>query len=69
MGEAANKISEDYKSSHPGVPWARLVQLRNFYTHGYYRLTPEEVSGTAKKLVPRVARMIAPLIPQETDDL
>jgi uncharacterized protein with HEPN domain len=69
MGEAASRISAQFKAAHSDVPWARLVQLRNFYIHGYDRLSSEQVWGTAKKLVPRVARLVAGLLPPDGDDL
>ena len=68
MGEAANRISAAFKAQNPGVPWDRLIQLRNFYVHGYDRLSVEAIWGTANRLVPRVARMIAPLIPPVRDE-
>ena len=67
MGEAANRVSGPFKEQHTDIPWSRLIQIRNFYVHGYDRLGAEDVWGTAKRLIPRVARMIAPLIPTEED--
>ncbi len=36
IGEAANKLSEDYlhKTSH--IPWARIIGLRNLIIHEYF---------------------------------
>jgi uncharacterized protein with HEPN domain len=68
IGEAANNVSVELRGKHPNVPWARLIHLRNFYVHAYDRLTPEEVWGSAKKLVPRAARLIAPLIVEEEEE-
>ena len=65
-GEAAGRVSAEFKSAHADLPWARLVQLRNFYMHGYERLSPEEVWGTARRLAPQVERIIARLV--QADD-
>lgn len=65
MGEAAGRVSAELKSGHPDVQWARLVKLRNFYIHGYDRLSSAEVWGTATRLVPRVGRLVARLITDE----
>ena len=63
MGEAAGNVSQQFKSNHSELPWARLIRLRNFYIHGYDRLlSPAEVWGTAIRLAPRVGRHVAPLI-------
>lgn len=65
LGEAAGRLSAGFKAAHPELPWGRLIQLRNFYVHAYERLDAKEVWGTATRFVPRVGRMIAPLIPEE----
>lgn len=68
IGEPANRLTAQFRAEHPEVPWKRLSQIRKFYVHGYERLKPEDVWGTAKRFVPRVARMITPLIPEDDDD-
>ena len=35
MGEASNRLSEDFQRQHSGVPWRRLVRLRNSVAHNY----------------------------------
>ena len=67
MGEAANRLTPALRAAHPEVPWSRMVHIRNFYVHGYERLSIEEVWGTVRRLVPRVARLIAPLISQDDE--
>ena len=54
---------------HARIPWQRLVQLRNFYTHAYERLTPEEIWGTAKRLVPRIGKFVASIVVSEDEGL
>ena len=35
MGEAANKIPEDFQDSHPEIPWSSIIGTRNVIVHGY----------------------------------
>jgi len=35
MGEAANKISEEYQEKHPEIPWSSIIGTRNVIVHGY----------------------------------
>jgi uncharacterized protein with HEPN domain len=35
IGEAANRISPDYQSLQPSIPWSRIISLRNRLIHGY----------------------------------
>ncbi len=43
LGEAAHHLSEDLRRKHPGVPWSRLVGLRNEIVHEYFRVDPEDL--------------------------
>jgi uncharacterized protein with HEPN domain len=68
IGEAANRVSHEFKSEHPEIPWKRLAQIRNFYVHGYERLRAEEVWSTAHRFIPRVGRLVTSLIPADEDE-
>ena len=68
IGEAANRVSPEYRAQQTSIPWKRLIQLRNFYVHGYDRLRPEEVWTTATRLVPRIARLVIRLIEADGED-
>ena len=35
LGEAANRVSLEYQSRHPSIPWSQIVSLRNRLIHGY----------------------------------
>ena len=35
IGEAAGRITEDFRSHHPQVPWRDITDLRNRLIHGY----------------------------------
>ena len=35
VGEAAARISADYRTDHPEIPWPLIVGLRNRLIHGY----------------------------------
>jgi uncharacterized protein with HEPN domain len=35
IGEAANRISLEYQSRHPSIPWSQIISLRNRLIHGY----------------------------------
>ncbi len=63
IGEAANRLSTDFKSLHPEIPFMRLIQLRNFYVHAYDRLDPQEVWRTVTRLLPRIGDQIIELLP------
>jgi uncharacterized protein with HEPN domain len=35
VGEAANRVSPEYQSLHPLIPWSQIIGLRNRLIHGY----------------------------------
>jgi uncharacterized protein with HEPN domain len=35
VGEAASRVQEDFRKTHPEVPWRDVVSLRNRLIHGY----------------------------------
>lgn len=43
IGEAAGRLSTEFRTAHPELPWKRLIKLRNFYMHACERLDAKEV--------------------------
>jgi uncharacterized protein with HEPN domain len=35
LGEAANRISDEFKMDHQGIPWSSIIGTRNVIVHGY----------------------------------
>jgi uncharacterized protein with HEPN domain len=65
MGEAASKVSQEFKERHVTIAWAELIQLRNFYIHAYHRVDTERLWKTLNGLVRDVERKLARLIQPE----
>ena len=40
LGEAAARVSDEVKESHPDLPWHEMVGMRNVLTHEYFRVKP-----------------------------
>lgn len=43
LGDAASRISADFRDAHRELPWGQMVGLRNRIVHGYDHLDPEIV--------------------------
>lgn len=52
IGEAASRISEDYKLSHPEIEWRILKDFRNFFIHEYFGINNEIVWDTIQIRLP-----------------
>jgi uncharacterized protein with HEPN domain len=54
IGEAARGVSQPLKDSHPEVPWAQLVALRNILVHEYFGLNLHQVWMMTQDDLPRL---------------
>lgn len=65
VGEAAGKISPEFRDAHPEVPWQLMVGMRNRLIHDYIHVDLEKVWDTVQRSVPELIRLIEPLVPPE----
>jgi len=65
IGEAARKISDEFRSEHPEVPWSEIVGMRNRLVHDYSRIDVTKIWDTAQEDIPSLIRWIEPLVPPE----
>jgi len=59
IGEAANAISDDYKASHPHVPWRHVVNLRHLLAHHYHRVDVDQIWTIAIVDIPQLSDQLA----------
>lgn len=41
LGEAASRLSADFRAAHPEFPWAEMIGMRNRIVHAYDDLDPD----------------------------
>lgn len=46
IGEAASKLTSEFKAGQPHIPWADIVGMRNRLTHGYFDIDLDRVWDT-----------------------
>jgi uncharacterized protein with HEPN domain len=58
IGEAANKISNDFQAHYSDIPWRKMVDLRNRLIHGYfdidYNIVWDTVTNDFPPLIPKL---------------
>jgi uncharacterized protein with HEPN domain len=70
IGEAASRISTEFKSRHPEIPWRQIVATRNILIHNYAAVDPTILHGIVVTHLPdMVARIEAILPPPPPDPL
>lgn len=52
IGEAVNRISDDFKEKHPEVPWRRIYGMRCHLVHGYNMFDAEIAWDAIERDVP-----------------
>ena len=65
MGEAGNRVPEDFKSEHPEIEWRRIIGFRNRIIHEYFGINYKIVWKIKEENVPELADFIQ----QAIDDL
>ena len=49
IGEAARGISLNMRETHPEIPWAQIVALRNILVHEYFGINLKQVWNMANE--------------------
>jgi len=65
IGEAARKVSQEYKSAHPKIPWQVIIGMRNRLVHEYFDIIPERVWDVVQNNISELIRLIEPLVPPD----
>ena len=58
IGEAANMLTFEFRSSHPETPWKMIVGMRNYITHEYFQVKTEVVKEVLMQDLPELSVQI-----------
>ena len=65
IGEAARKVSPEFKEAHPEILWTDIIGMRHRLIHEYFQIIPEKVWETVVEDIPTLVSQIEPLVPPE----
>jgi uncharacterized protein with HEPN domain len=65
IDEAVTRLSNEFRSSHPEIAWAKIAGMHNRLIHGYDKIRWDLVWRTATEAVPQLLKQIEPLLPTE----
>ncbi|HZA54407.1 MAG TPA: DUF86 domain-containing protein [Candidatus Udaeobacter sp.] len=54
IGEAANRLPEDFRAQHIEIEWRRIIGLRNRIVHDYFNIDVEIVWEIIQKDLPNL---------------
>ncbi len=63
IGEAARRISEEFKQAHPEIPWNRIIAQRNVLAHEYGEIKQERMWLVATVHVPALIPQLEAVLP------
>jgi len=63
IGEAARKISNEFKQSQPEFPWSRIIGQRHILAHEYGDIDHKIVWQVVKAHIPELITLLEAVIP------
>lgn len=63
LGEAARRISEEFRQAHTEIDWQRIVGLRNIVIHRYDEVDQDILWTIIHSELPPLLTQIEPLLP------
>lgn len=52
IGEAAYKLTSDFKETHPNLPWNQIAGMRHVLVHEYFQISPLQIFKVYKDDIP-----------------
>ena len=49
IGEAAARVSDDFRSSCPDIPWSKIIGMRSILVHHYFGIDCDVVWSVVEK--------------------
>jgi uncharacterized protein with HEPN domain len=62
IGEACRALSPNFQKSHPDIPWAEIVGMRNILVHDYFGIDLVEVWEVVERDLPLLKPKIKTLL-------
>jgi uncharacterized protein with HEPN domain len=62
IGEAAYGLSQQFKASHPQIPWEQIIGMRHVLVHGYFQIDLDIVWSVIKRDLPALQGAIEAIV-------
>ena len=62
IGEAAYKLSKEFKELHSDIPWRQIEKMRHVLVHGYYSISAPLLYNVYTEDVPVLKRYLENLV-------
>ncbi len=58
IGEASNRLSEEFKEEYSDIPWKKIIGLRNIVIHAYSNVDLDIIWDILMKNIPETKKTI-----------
>ena len=62
IGEASRRLSDEFRTRYPEIPWRRVIALRNFVIHEYDQVDFTIVWNICERHVPELVAFCEPKV-------
>jgi uncharacterized protein with HEPN domain len=62
IGEAAKKLSSEFKAAHPEIPWKKMAGMRDVLIHDYRDVDVPNVWAAVTESIPALIASLEPLL-------
>ena len=63
IGEAARRISDQFRVMHQQIPWSQIIGMRNILIHAYDHVDPIAVWEATQSSIPKLIRQLISISP------
>jgi uncharacterized protein with HEPN domain len=63
IGEAASRVSKEFREAHQEISWKGIIGQRNVLIHEYGEIKQERIWAVATQRLPDLIKLLEPLIP------
>lgn len=54
VGEAASRVSKEYQTNYPQIPWSAMIGMRNRLVHAYFDINLKILWQTTQEDLPKL---------------
>ena len=65
IGEAASKVTDEFRSDNRVIPWEDIINMRHRLTHAYFDINLDIVWQTVRADLPELIKELEGIIPPE----
>ena len=67
IGEAAQRVSPEFRLQHPDIPWKEIIGMRHRIVHDYLNVDEDVIWEVVQQDLPLLVDELAKIVPHEQE--